>query len=197
MGTALRLATAVFALLSIVGCSTNRVYLKYEPEGQRVAITSESGISVGRFVDVRGKDPNWIGAIRGGFGNAVKVIETELPVSAVVANAFADGLEERLGLAKSAGGGYEIRGTIKRFDCDQYARREATVEIEISVIRQSNSSVVYSETKSANVVIGSVLTVPAGIFGSVEDLRLVAEQALRQIVDAVLDDPEFRKAVEN
>jgi len=123
-------------------------------------------------------------------------METDVPVSTVVANAFTTGLQERKALATSTQSGYEIRGTIKRFDCDQYARREATIDVELTVKRQADASIVYFGTKSANIVSGSAITLSTGIFGSVEELRRVMEETLRKLVDSVLDDQEFRKAVE-
>ena len=196
MKTALQCIVAACILLLASGCSTNRVNLKYESGAQHPAISTKSGVSVGQFTDARGEPANWIGAIRGGFGNPIKVIETDVPVSKAFASAFAAGLEERKALAKAGEAGYEIRGTIKRFDCDQYARREATAEVELKVTRQSDGAIVYFGTKSANIVSGSIITLSAGIFGSVEELRRVAEQTLRQLVDVVLDDQDFRKAIE-
>lgn len=196
MRIAAQLAVTVCVLLLGAGCSTNRVNLKYESGAEHQAISSKSGISVGQFADARGESPNWFGAIRGGFGNPIKVMETDMPVSTVVANAFTTGLEERKALAKAGESGYEIRGTIKRFDCDQYARREATIDVELTVKRQADGAIVYFGTKSANIVSGSAITLSVGIFGSVEELRRVMEDTLRKLVDTVLDDQDFRKAVE-
>ena len=36
----------------------------------------------------------------------------------------------------------------------------------------------------------------AGIFGSVETLRVLAEKTLRELVDKVLDDPQLREALQ-
>ncbi len=88
-----------------------------------------------------------------------------------------------------------MRGVVKRFDCDQFARREATIELEINVKRLNDGALVYHGTKSSNIVSGSALTLAAGIFGSIEELRLVAEQALREVVDKTLDDPEIVQVV--
>jgi hypothetical protein len=196
LNSGIRTAAAIAALLLTVACSTNRVNLKYESGAQHPSISTKSGISVGQFTDARGEPSHWIGAIRGGFGNPIKVIETDAPVSTVVANVFAAGLLERKALAKAGESGYEIRGSVKRFDCDQYARREATVELEITVKRLGDGSIVFYGSKNANIVSGSAITLSAGIFGSIEELRKVAEQTLREVVDKTLDDPELMRAVE-
>jgi len=191
-----RLTVAVCSLLLVVGCSTNRVNLQYSAEGAPTAISARAGISVGQFNDARGEPANWFGAIRGGFGNPIKVMETDKPVSSVVASAFSDGLKTRQALASPEGGAFELRGTVKRFDCDQYARREATAEIEVTVKRLGDGAIVYYGTKTANNIGGSAVTLAAGVFGSVEELRKIAEQTLREVVDKTLDDPEFRKALQ-
>jgi len=50
---------------------------------------------VGTFVDARGEPANWLGAIRGGFGNPLKNLESDRPVADIVGAAFADGLRAR------------------------------------------------------------------------------------------------------
>jgi len=42
-------------------------------------------------------------------------------------------------------------------------------------------------------VTGSVITLDAGIFADVEDLRKVANQVLQEAVDKTLDDPRVTK----
>jgi hypothetical protein len=191
-----RVAFAIASLLLVSACSSNRVNLKYESASAPPPISSEQGVVVGAFSDSRDeKDPHWFGAIRGGFGNPIKVLNADKPISAVVADAFSEGLKERKALANNSSPGYEIRGTIKRFECDQFARREANIELEINVKRLSDGAVVFHGTKNATIVSGSMITLSAGIFGSVEELRMVAEQTLRQVVDKTLDDPEFVQAV--
>ena len=98
-------------------------------------------------------------------------------------------------MADSAGGAFELRGNVKRFDCDQYARREATIDLEVSVKRLSDGALVFHSSKSSNIVSGSIVNLAVGVFGSVEELRLVAEQALREVVDKTLNDPELLQSL--
>jgi uncharacterized lipoprotein YajG len=184
---------AVIALL-FSGCSTTGVALKYAPPQNVVAVAAGTeSVSVGTFEDKRGEPATYLGAIRGGFGNPLKTLESSEPVAAVVASAFAEGLRAR-GI-QSSGAKYQIGGTIKVLECIQMVRRDATVEIDVRLIATDTKKEVFVKTVKANTLDGSILNLATGVFASVEDLRAVTEKTLRDAVDRALDDPEFRKAL--
>ena len=184
--------TAVF----FSGCSTTGVALKYAPPQNVVAVAAGTeGVSVGTFEDKRGEPATYLGAIRGGFGNPLKTLESSTPVATVVATAFADGLRTR-GILTS-GAKYEISGTIKVLECIQMVRRDATVEIDVKLVANDTKKEVFTKTVKANTLDGSIFNLATGVFASVEDLRAVTEKTLREAVDRALDDPEFRKALKN
>lgn len=91
------------ALAGAEGCVTDTVSLGYKPVGQITSSTTASPITVGSFIDQRGETPTWIGAVRGGYGNPLKKLETDQPVSTLVQSAFADGLKARGLLATGTG----------------------------------------------------------------------------------------------
>ena len=190
---------ARFALLAVVaflfsGCSTTGVALKYAPPQNVVtAAAGTDAVSVGTFEDKRGEPATYLGAIRGGFGNPLKTLESSTPVATVVAIAFADGLRARGIQAGSAK--YEISGTIKVLECIQMVRRDATVEIDVKLVSTETKKEVFTKTVKANTLDGSIFNLATGVFASVEDLRAVTEKTLRDAVDRALDDPEFRKAL--
>src|ERR1700731_447776 len=77
-----------------LACSTNTVTLVYRPA---VAPAAQSAVpatllSVGDFTDNRKEPLRWIGAIRGGYGNPLKVLETDKTVSELVRDAFRQAL---------------------------------------------------------------------------------------------------------
>lgn len=150
-------------------------------------------VAVGRFTDDRGKPANYLGAIRGGFGNPLKNLETERPVSELVTGAFGDALRAR-GVAV---GGSELRlvGSIKRLDCNQYVRREAHVELEVAVMDRAGQRV-FARTYNADKVEGAVIALDTGIFASVDELRGVLERTLAEAIDQALDDPSLRGALQ-
>ena len=92
------LVSSFIALLvsGTLGCSTHFESVKYQPTD--LASTSASGKAsavVGPFADDRGTNANWLGAIRGGYGNPLKKLYTDRPVSEVVEQAFTDALQAR------------------------------------------------------------------------------------------------------
>src|SRR5947209_7223970 len=111
------------ALTLLVACSTHRVSLSYESHGLNRSADHQQGVVVGQFRDERGEDaqrggnPNWIGAIRNGYGGSAKTLLTEQPLSDVVAKAFADGLASRRLLADGASRTYLVLGAIRQFAC--------------------------------------------------------------------------------
>ena len=89
-----RLVVLLPLIISTIGCSTHMVSVTYQPTGQIVRnAPGEASVTVGRFSDDRGTDSNWLGAIRGGYGNPLKKLRTDKPTNEMVEAAFADALE--------------------------------------------------------------------------------------------------------
>jgi uncharacterized lipoprotein YajG len=188
-------AAASLAALVIGACSTNSVGLSYKsPTAFVVAKSDVPIVSVGPMVDQRGETATWFGAIRGGFGNPLKKLEATPSVSAVVENAFKDGLRSRGLFSATAASPYQISGVIKKFDCSQYVRREAHAEIEIHISDKAGRQV-FSQTYAADELEGSLLALNVGVFASIETLRALAEKALSEVVDKALDDTALRNAI--
>jgi len=83
-------------VVSLAGCSTTSVGLKYSPPATLTrASSSAQPVIVGNFLDQRDVPANWLGAIRGGFGNPLKYLESDRPVAEIVKIAFIDGLQAR------------------------------------------------------------------------------------------------------
>ena len=128
--------------------------------------------------------------IRGGYGNPLKTLEATQSISVLMQTAFSDGLRAR-GL-QSSNAGYQISGVIKKFDCSQLVN-EAHAEVEVSIFELSTGNRVFNQTYTADELDGSLLTA-AGIFGSVESLRALAEKALTEVVDKALEDTALRRS---
>lgn len=88
-----------------------------------------------------------------------------------------------------------LSGSIKQLDCSQLATKEANAEIQVAVSKSKDGKQLFSNAYRASNVEGSVLTLSAGIFGSVEELRALMEKTLQQAVDQALDDPALRSAM--
>jgi hypothetical protein len=154
-----------------------------------------AGPAIGRVVaiDQRGEAPRHIGAVRGGFGNPIKTIETVNPVKEEIAHAFQDALRKR-GLIASHGDGFDVLTvTVLRMDCSQYVRREAHADFQIALTDPSGRPI-YQDNVKVTVVDGSRMAMDVGIFGNPEDLRAVAIQAMSMAIDQALDKAEISGA---
>ena len=65
--------------------------------------------------------------------------------------------------------------------------------MDVHVTETASHTLLYSKTYQADQTEGGF---GAGIFGSVETLRVLAEKTLRELVDKVLDDPQLREALQ-
>jgi hypothetical protein len=189
----IRPVLATLAALFLSGCSTDTVQLTYDTSAAASQpAATVSSVEILSVSDRRKHDPYWLGAIRGGFGNPLKTLTTDVPVSNVVKNAFTDALKAR-GLLASTSGVYGMQVVINRFDCNQVARREAHVRLNVSMVELASGRQIYANEVQVDRVTGSVITFDAGIFATVEDLRKLANQALQGAVDQALDDPQLNE----
>lgn len=186
-----RIAVMSVCRLATAGCS-QQVTLAYIsksqipvtdaiPAGSRVIATDDRGES----------DPTWIGAIRGGFGNPLKVLHTSKPLSDVVAKAFQDGLAAHGFLAPSGSGDFDLKVAIRSFESGQMVRREANVDFIIDLLDRSSKHTVYHDEVQADIVTGSIIALDVGVFGSTDDLRVVGENAMNQAIDRALNNSGF------
>jgi uncharacterized lipoprotein YajG len=189
------LAAVVLLLLS--GCVTRQVALSYSPPAPAAIPAGDHRAVVGikTVVDARSNDAHWLGAIRGGYGNPLKNLETEQPVKDVVALAFSDALAARGMLAPAGNESIDVTLTIHRFDCNQYLRREAHADFEITLISPRTGNTIYSDRVTADSVNGSVFAMNVGVFGSTDQLRMVAVQTMDDAINQALDKPAFLAAV--
>ncbi|RAU20577.1 hypothetical protein CU669_17705 [Paramagnetospirillum kuznetsovii] len=175
--------------LIVAGCSTTPTSLTYDA-GKVVAPRQAARftVEIDAVTDDRNKDPNWLGAIRGGFGEPLKTITTEMPVKDVVKAGFADGLKAR-GLV----GGHSqfaLRVSIERFDCNQFFKREANARFSISVVQKFSGRLVYHRETTGRRE-GDFQLLGNGLFAEVEDLRKVANSVMQDAIDETLNDPQF------
>ena len=83
-----RILIAVLLTGALSACSTTNVGLNYTapPTVSRAAANAQP-VTVGTFIDQRNEKPNWLGVIRGGFGNHVKTLESSQPAVELVQTA--------------------------------------------------------------------------------------------------------------
>lgn len=188
------LAILVIGLLG-AGCTTQKVNLAYQDtHAYDVDTSALTSVQMGNVEDERGHGNNWLGAIRGGFGNPLKTLETDAPVKEVVRKAYADALKARE-IYTDARDAPRLRVVMNQFDCNQYVRREAHVKFNVQLIGADQGALLYQDRVKIDTVEGSLVSLDTGVFASVEDLRKVAHKTLQKAIDQTLDDPAFRRAI--
>ncbi len=188
-----RILLAALLAGALSACGTPSGGLAYSPPAQVArAAASAQPVAVTAFADARDEKSNWLGVIRGGFGNHLKTLESNRPPVELVQAAFVDGLRARG--VKTGDGGLQLGGTVRKLYCDQVIRREANVIVDLAV-RGADGRETFSRSYAVDLVEGSVLAADTGIFASTENLRLLLERALREVVDKALHDPELRAAL--
>lgn len=175
----------------VIGCSTSQVQMDHKKyEGPKA---NNPVFSVGQFEDSRKHGSHWLGAIRGGFGNPLKTLETPKPVKDVVRDAFQDALKQRGIYAHLDNAKYILNVDVLQYDCNQYVRKEAHIKLNVIVVDSTTNKEVFSDYVVVDNVEGSIVSMKAGIFGSVEELKNLAEKTLTQAVNEVLRNPSLRR----
>jgi hypothetical protein len=187
-------AALLLSCLLLAACGTTQVAIPYTPSTTVVPQNRPviAGVSV---IDQRNEQPNWLGTIRGGYGNPLKRIETNGPVKDVVAKAFTDAIAARGLLATAGSGRYDTSVTMHVLDANQYARREANADLQVALIERGSGQQVYTDRIKVNRINGSILALDTGLFASPDDLRQLMAETLDQAIDQTLDKPGFVAAL--
>ncbi len=187
--------TAFLSLSLLTACS-QQVVLNYMPSSLPFHIRARSTIAQVSVRDQRNEpDPTWIGAIRGGYGNPLKVLHLSQPLAVTVGDAFRNALRARGLLAVDNQAPYDVSVSIVKFESTQMVRREAEVDLVIDVIDRATGGSNYHDEVTVDLVTGSILAIDTGILASPSDLQVVAQNALNQAIDQLLEKPGFLSAV--
>jgi hypothetical protein len=129
---------------------------------------------------------------KGSYGNPLKRLYTDKPVSDVVEQAFSDALQTRKLLGDMQNATVEIAGDVIKFDCSYYFNREAHAHLLMKVLSLPSHNLVFSRAYRTDNEEGGW---GAGIFGNTDELAQFAQRTLNETVDKVLADPEFIAAL--
>lgn len=136
----------------------------------------------------------WIGTIRGGFGNPLKYIEADRPVTDIVRTAVDEALGARGWLA-GQDPRVEVRVTIREFDANRYARLEATAAIELTLRERGSGRTLWRAMERVYNVTGSVIALDSGIFASTGELHALMVRTMNEAINKLLDRPDFAAAL--
>jgi hypothetical protein len=150
----------------------------------------EPSITMGEVTDARGHAMYWLAAIRGGYGNPLKVLMTEQHVSVVVRQALSDALAARNLQAEN--GRHRLVVRLVRFDGNQLFPKEAHIVLAVRLEDAATNAVLYEGEARAD---GAGAGIGGGIFTPIEPLRALINDVMNQGIDRALDDPAFRAAL--
>ena len=172
----------------LAACSTTGT-LSYLPPAN-VSPGPPNSVSSVTVTDHRDEKPNRVATIRGGYGNPLKVLDTPVPVSDVVASVFKDALIRRQML--SPNGPYRFEVTLDTLYGDQYIGRKAEIKMSLQVLDRA-ARPIYADTVTDKDYEFSFFD--NGIVSSIDDLRKRVEALLDRSVDQMLGKPALRAAL--
>ena len=148
--------------------------------------------AVGEFKDKRGEQPQVLGHVRLPIGPSVDTIQTRLPISDVVRNAFGYALDSRGMLATDVKGRFILTGEIQDLRSQLLVHPYGYARIRVNVVEAASGRVIF--TKIYEGERQSTAFRPGG--GSpVPILRDLTSRALQEAVDRALDDTSMRQQI--
>jgi hypothetical protein len=189
-----KLLLYMFIVIVLAGCSSHMMAVKYEPLSQPAVSSATENVYVRNVVDSRGTPSNWLGAIRGGYGNPLKKLYTDDETALVIKGAFEDALKSRGLLGPAEKAGYHIVINLLKFDTSYMVNKEAHANFTMSLVHKSTGISLFSHTYRTDNKKGGA---GAGIFGNVEALAAFAAETLNETIDKALDDPNFLIALKS
>lgn len=184
----------VFCLLAFAGllcsCSTtSQVSLDYVPTNNGQAQPGSPEYATRPFSDQRSMGAMDLGTVRTQIGTPLEYVQTRIPVSEVVTNAFGYGLQSRGMLTRPRIARYIVTGDILDLYCQMLVRPYGYARIRVTVLDGATGEIVHSQIYTGER--GSSVYVP-GSGTPVPLLRDLVSGALQDAVDKALDDPRLR-----
>lgn len=183
------LGAALLALLGLPACTTTtQVSLDYASQPGHVR-PGRPDFTTRAFVDRRGMNAMELGIVRTQLGTPVEHVQTRVPVSDVVTNAFGYGLQTRGMLTSRAGSAFVISGEVLDLYCQLLVHPYGYARVRVTVMDANTGQILHSqvytgERQSRFYVPGTGSPVPL--------LRDLTSGALQDVVDKALDDENMR-----
>lgn len=180
------------ACFSLSSCSNSSVVsLDYVPRPGRM-LRGAPDFAVGQFKDKRGEQPQTLGHVRLPIGPAVDTIQTRLPVSDVVRNAFGYALESRGMLATEVKGRFILTGEIQDLRSQLLVHPYGYARIRVNVVEATSGRVIFTKVYEGERQ-GNAYRPGSG--SPVPVLRELTSRALQEAVDRALDDTTMRQQI--
>ena len=180
------------ACLSLSSCGNSSVIsLDYVPQAGRM-MRGAPEFAVGDFKDKRGEQSQVLGHVRLPIGPSVDTIQTRLPVSDVVRNAFGYALESRGMLATDVKGRFILTGEIQDLRSQLLVHPYGYTRIRVNVVEAVSGRVIFTKVYEGE---RQSTAYRPGTGSPVPILRELTSRALQDAVDRALDDPSMRQQI--
>ncbi|HEY1083945.1 MAG TPA: hypothetical protein VGE29_16900 [Prosthecobacter sp.] len=189
MKSLLFLVPVLAACALVSSCSTtSQVSLDYVPGPGHVQ-PGRNEFSTRPIIDQRGVGAMDLGTVRTQIGTPLEHVQTKVPVSEVVTNAFGYGLQSRGMLARPRNARYIVTGDILDLYCQMLVRPYGYARVRVTLLDSATGQILHSEVYTGER--GSGAYVP-GSGSPVPLLRDLVSGALQDAVDRALDDAGMR-----
>jgi hypothetical protein len=186
-----RFIARIVPILLLTACS-NTLPLHYTGQAHPVAATAT--ISAINVVDQRGEtDPTWYGAIRGGYGNPLKILHADKPVRDTVRDAFETALATRGVRIDPGTRAPALSVTVIDFQADRVMRSSMRVRMVVSLADPVTSGTIYRQEILEDPT--NFTGLDLGVFGSPSELQQLAETTMSRAIDEAVDAPGFQAAM--
>jgi hypothetical protein len=188
---ALCACAAAAGLLS--GC-VRPVSLSYTaPAGAVMASRPRIGSVV--VADERGRPPHVVGAVMGPDGKPLKVLAVDPDTAKILGDIVYRALSARNELTPDGSGPYELQVEILALDGQQWAERQAEVDLVLRLVDRRTRREVYETRAYAEWRGDSYLAEDNQFLGSPAALAQTEAQALASALDRALDRTGFQIAM--
>ncbi len=185
-----RTVASLCLALGLTGCFSSQITLDYQPR-PGMHVTGKPVATAGRFYDVRGTNPWFIGHVDPSLSNAQEILFLRVPADEAVRNAVLHALQAR-NLLKESGASYYIAGEVEELNCRLSSRPTASARVRIHVLDSRNDKILFARTYANR---RHAASWQPGFYDPVPVLRELASRALQDVIDQALDDPALRRVM--
>ncbi len=177
------------ALLGFSSCTnSSNITLDYvPPEGQ--VLRGAPDFSVGAFANKRGIESHRLGRVNLPIGVPLEMVNSDIPVETLVANAMAHALHARGMLTEGNQAHYLITGDVLNLDAQMVVRPSAYVKVRVNVVEMDSGRVLFSKVYESERISSAYRP---GTGSPVPLLQELTSRALQDVVDKAVDDPALR-----
>lgn len=180
---------SLLTVLALTSCSTtSQVSLDYVPGPGHVK-PGQPEFATRPFSDQRGLGAMDLGTVRTQIGTPLENVQTRIPISQVVTNAFGYGLQTRGMLTSARNARYVVTGDVMDLYCQMLVRPYGYARIRVTVLDAASGQIIHTRVYTGERGSGAYMP---GSGSPVPLLRDLVSGALQDAVDRALDDPDLR-----